>query len=179
MALPIGGKFLRHRNSDVRRWARSLDHIRFCHPADTQVYDREVFEASVAVPDIEEALVQFCAGLGIMLRRIQPEDKVARAGTKYTPQEWKELKFSIPEFPNLVQPKEQTVAGVSVHFWIRRGFLEITISPPPEHVSVDESDFQRAKAMDDVLKGHRLTFRDPARDDDSCVCPKYYPEFWK
>src|SRR5436190_24356840 len=103
MALQIGGSFLKHKRSDVRRWARSLEHIRFCHPADTQVYDREVFEAAIAVPNTEAALVEFCAALGIVVRTIQPEDEVAQNGKKYTPAEWKNLKFPIPGFPNLMQ----------------------------------------------------------------------------
>jgi hypothetical protein len=180
MALPITSRrFLRHSRRDVRRWARSLKYIRFCHPADRQVYDREIFEVAIKIPESENAFLEFCAALGIHVARIQPADNVARAGTRYKPDEWELLKFPIPHFPDLAQPREQTLAGAAVHVWIRGGFLEIRIQPGVGPFSVDESDYQRAKAVDDWLHARELQFREPLFEDDSCVCPKHYPQYWK
>ena len=179
MALPIKpGSFLRHALADVPRWARSLEHVRFCHPADHQVLDREIFEVAVAIPDTEPKFLTLCASLGIDVKRIQPEDTVARAGVRYTPEEWERLKFPIPAFPGLLQPGDQIFRGASAHVRIRGRFLEIVIKPGVGPYSLDESDYRRAKVVDGLLCRPDLQFRDPPRDDDSCVSPKYYPEYW-
>src|SRR5581483_4307131 len=93
MALPIKGAFLRHKNSDIPRWARSLNHVRFCHPADLMVLDREIFLVAIEIPETEKEFVELCDALGITVSRIEPGDAVAQAGVRYTPDEWKHLKF--------------------------------------------------------------------------------------
>ena len=180
MALRIRGRrFLRHSRSDIRRWARSLEHVRFCHPADLQVFDREIFEVAIAIPETEASFVEWCGELGIPARRIRTEDPVARAGLKYSPEEWKGLAFPIPLFPLLAQPGEQTLAGAKVHIWIRGRFLEIVIAPDVGLYSVDEADYERAKAVDAFLQRPGLQFREPLWEDDSCVCPTHYPKYWQ
>jgi hypothetical protein len=180
MALPIWpGKFLRHDPSDIRRWARSLEHVRFCHPADHQTLDREIFEVAIRIPETQDAFLAFCASLGIAVNRIQPDDTVARTGVAYSPEVWKTLTFPITQFPDLAQPGEQALAGASVHVWIRGHFLEVVIAPAIGPFSVDEADYLRAKAIDGLLHRPGLQFREPPRDDDSCVSPKYYPEYWR
>src|SRR5205823_6170179 len=90
--------------SDVARWKRSLKHVRFCEAAPRQGEDREIFEIDIEIPEAEPAFLELLSSLGIELRRIQPEDTVARTGTSYTPQEWKKLTFPIPQFPQFAQP---------------------------------------------------------------------------
>src|SRR6266550_8560039 len=105
--------------SDVERWKRSLKHVRFCEAAPRQGEDREIFEIDIEIPEAERAFLELLSSLGIELRRIQPEDTVARAGTSYTPEEWKKLTFPIPQFPQFAQPGDTTVAEVPVHVWVR------------------------------------------------------------
>jgi hypothetical protein len=179
MALRIQGSFLRHKDADIPRWARSLKHVRFCHPADRMVLDREVFLVVLEIPETETAFLDFCSHHGIPVNRIEGHDQIAQKGVSYKPDVWKKLKFPIPQFPNLAQPGDQTLAGAPAHLWVRGRFLEIVIGPAVGPYSVDESDYKRAKAIDDLLSGSDLNFSDPPRDDDSCVSPKHYPQYWK
>jgi hypothetical protein len=143
------------------------------------VFDREIFAAAIRVPDTQDAFLEICTSLGIEIKKIQPGEAVAQAGTKYSPEQWKKLKFRIPEFPDLAQPGEQVLAGAFVHMWLRACYLEFTIGPGIGPCSVDESDYLRAKALDELLLRPGLQFREPPYDDDSCVSPKYYPEYWR
>jgi hypothetical protein len=180
MALPIHpGPFLRHHPEDVPSWARSLEHVRFCHPADHQLLDRELFEVAVRIPGTQGAFLELCASLGIHVNRIQPGDTVAQPGVAYDPETWKTLKFPIPGFVDLAQPGEQVLAGASVHIWIRNQCIELVIAPAIGPFSVDRADYLRAKAIDELLRRPGVQFREPPRDDDSCVSPKYYPEYWR
>ncbi len=54
-------------------------------------------------------------------------------------------------FPGFAQPKETTVAGVAAHVWIRNRYIEIVIAPSDDPFFVNEDDFRRAKAIDDLL----------------------------
>jgi hypothetical protein len=137
--------------SDIARWKQSLKHVRFCEAAPRQGEDREIFEIDIEIPEAEPAFLELLSSLGIELRRIQPEDTVARAGTSYTPQEWKKLTFPIPQFPHLAQPGVTTVAGIPAHFWVRPHHLQIVIAPAADPVWLDEDDFLRAKAIDDLI----------------------------
>jgi hypothetical protein len=142
------------------------------------ILDCEMFLALLEIPETEAAFIGFCTVLGIQMNRIHAHDQVAQTGVSYTPDVWKKLTYSIPLFPSLAQPRNQTLAGASADLWVRGHFLEIVIGASVGH-SVDESDYKRAKAIDDLLSGLELKFRDPPRDDDSCVSPKYYPQYWK
>src|ERR1043166_8653433 len=111
--------------SDIARWKGSLKHVRFCEAAPRQGEDREIFEIDIEIPETEPTFLELLSSLGIELRRIQPEDTVARAGTSYTPQEWKNLTFAFPQFPHFAQPGDTTVAGIPVHVWVRPKHLQI------------------------------------------------------
>ena len=167
--------------SDVRRWARSLEHVRFCYSTSPHNdLDRELFEAVLIVPKSESEFLEMCSDLGIAVKRIQRGDKVARLGMKYSPAEWKQLIFPIPMFPNLAQPGDVTLAGVQVNVSVRDRFLTILIAPAEASTAyVDERDYQQARTVDALLNRPGLQFRNPPRDDGSCVCPTHYPQYWK
>jgi hypothetical protein len=93
------------------------------------VFDREVFEAAVRIPETEPAFLELCAALGITVDRIQEHDEVAQAGKTYPPEVWRNLKFPIAEFPSLAQPGDTIFAGVPVRIWVRNRCLEIIIGP--------------------------------------------------
>ena len=72
--------------SDIARWKECLKHVRFCEAAPRQGEDREIFEIDIEIPEAEPAFLELLSSLGIELRRIQPEDTVARAGNAFEPQ---------------------------------------------------------------------------------------------
>jgi hypothetical protein len=113
--------------------------------------DREIFEVEIEIPETEAEFLEFAESLSIDVERIGPEDTVARVGTAYTPAEWKTLTFPIPQFPNLAQPAETTLAGIPVHVWVRAHHIQIVVAPTADPVRVNEDDFLRAKALDDLI----------------------------
>jgi len=142
------------------RWKKSLKHVRFCGAEDYRVHERQIFEVAFEIPETERAFLDFCASLGITVERLQAGDAVARVGTAYKPDVWKTLKFPIPAFPDLAQPKDTTVAGVAAHVWIRNRYMEIVIAPAADPFFVNEDDFRRAKVIDDLLASRSdLRFR--------------------
>jgi hypothetical protein len=153
VALPIKSRrFLRHRPSDIPRWARSLTHVRFCHPADRYVLDRELFEVAVAIPEGQAEFLEFCASLGIRLKKIEAGD------------------VPVPAYPELAQPGEQILGGASAHVYIRGRFLELVIAPAIGAYSVDENDYLRAKALDELLRRPGFQFRSTGNSvSDVCV----------
>jgi hypothetical protein len=136
----------------VRRWARSLQHVRFCHPADRYVLDRELFEVAIKLPATEADALELCGRLGLHVEKID----------------------------DLRKAREHFLAGTRAHVVVRHDAIEIFVAPWVGPHSVDESDYVRAKAIDDLLGATPgLEFRDPPRDDDSCVSPKFYPRYWR
>ena len=55
----------------------------------------------------------------------------------------------------------------------------VKFAPPGTEVSADEAGYLRTKAVDDLVFRLDLKLREASRDDDSCVCPKYYPQYWQ
>jgi hypothetical protein len=80
------------------------------------------------------------------------------------------------------QPGYVTIAGCRIYAWVYPGNPErLTLSLISEDgaEAVTEAVVQSAERVETELRPLAERIIDPPQDDANCICPKWYPEFWR
>jgi len=153
-------------NSTVKYvpWCKKLSIFRYYSPYEKD----ESFErlaAKINIPDVEE-LKRVCRLLKLRLKK--------------TPKHPKIVGEEISGFPQYRQIGFTRLFGRKVFIWADKDSISIEINGTfGDMYAVSKWDFRKAGKLEKKLAKLDIDFVDPPIDNNHCICPKYYPEFWK
>lgn len=166
--------FESHPEATLRAWAKRLHLFRFCRAYGGHANDGDSLDAAYRYDDFEQ-VGGFLDALGIELvvhneRLPQPEP-----GKPYRLDEFEKFPSLIPGTQWIEQPGHCQVAGQRVFVWCGRDEIKLSVHSDYE---VTEADAEAAATVEQALLQTSLERVDPPTDNQHCICPKYYPEFF-
>src|SRR5262249_10506104 len=121
----------------------------------------------------EADVIDIFSVLQIPLVRLPPLSEV-----QYPEQEFVNGYHRVGVFPNINQPGNEFIAGEPVFIWIYSDRVKVSVTDDKNIYIVTDKAVRRAKLLEKILKPLENRIIDPPNDDEHCICPKYYPDFW-
>ena len=166
--------FESHTESKLQAWARRLQMFRFCRAYGGHAADGDSLE--VAFPfETTNDLERFFDFLGVPLVHFAVQPPQPEPGLAYRSDVYGQFKSLIPSTQWLQQPGHCMVHEQKVFAWCDPGMISISIGL--DYV-VTETDVCSAEVVEKVLANAPLRHKDPPRDNEHCICPKYYPDYF-
>ena len=167
-----------HNAATLHKWARALRHFRFCNAAGGQANDGDSFRCLLEFQG-EAGLLEVCRQLSLSLAHLPPDTPRPVPGKSYSWTELRQFSDPIEAYPWHEQPGRTTLFEVPVFAWVGRETVGLELSGAGgDSYEVTAADFRNAKRLEDQFHQLSLEFRDPPVDDSTCLCPKFWPEFF-
>ena len=159
-----------HPRLELKEWAHRLRIFRFCRANSEQTGDRDRLMAAFRVSTREE-LESTCEKLGIKLEKMPETDAESAAADR----------FRIQPYNDLRQPAHLKLFGLPAHVWVRSTKLIVTISDADKPFDVTPRTIKAVEGVEAKLGNLGLASQivDPPLNDKHCLCPKFYPEYFK
>ncbi len=171
--------FEHHSSEIVRGWARALRHIRFCRAFGGHNNDGDSFRCSLPFHD-ENGLLSIAERMSLAFAPLLLDTPRPVPGKSYSWGEYQQFRHPIDAFPHYEQPGLTKIFGIPAFVWVGRDSMDIQLSGADgDSYTVTDSDFQNAKCLEVELARLGLEFRDPPLNSQHCICPAYWPEFFK
>lgn len=163
-----------HSEAQLRAWARRLGMFRVCRAYGGHANDADSLDVTFPYEGSAE-LVRFCASLQIQLVHFAERPPQPEPGVPYRGDEYGQFPSLIPSTQWLQQPGHCQLAGQKVFAWCDRGVVRISIG---SGYTISEADVSAAELVERTLSNASLKHRDPPTDNEHCICPKFYPEYF-
>lgn len=165
---------------EIKTWALGLNLFRYRMASGYHANDGDCFVLSIRYEGREE-LEAIADRIGIELKKIPPGTPTL-SGRWWSDEEIakQKPKMEVDAHPDLETPGRTTIQGIPAYVEI--GFEEVTIKQfgaEGNLYSVTQADFENAKALESIIAGEDLRFKNPPVESENCICPEYYPELWK
>jgi hypothetical protein len=166
-----------HSEPTLRSWCRSLKYFRFCRAYGGHANDGDQLLLAIRLLS-EHDLFEIFSALGIPIERTTQREP---RSVLFAPPEVARLPPKIPttDIPWFFQPSHCHVAGRSVHAWVRTGRLELSVADTQSPYDVTAAAIESACVIEGLVGPLTDRLLDPPQDDKNCICPKYYPSFWR
>lgn len=155
--------------NNIRNWARRLHLFRYVRGFGGMSNDGDDLRAVYPYRDNHE-LLEFFKFVGIKAVQYQEEPPQKSPGRTV------QGKVLIRGADWIEQPGVCQIAGQKVFVWCLNGKIQVNVSDGYE---VTEGAVVRAEIIEKLLKDAPLPRLEPPLDDKHCVCPKYYPEYFR
>lgn len=171
--------FSSHSQTELVSWARSLEFFRFCRAYGGHANDGDRLLVAVRI-ESELDLVAVFDQLGIGVQRLPEDNPRPLPGVQYSAAEFGKFVSRIQQFPSIGQPGAVRLAGAAVWGWVHAGRLDLEIRDADNPYDVSAAAITSARLVEPLLLPLSLSGKliDPPQDDQHCICPKFYPEFW-
>jgi hypothetical protein len=167
--------FESHPEPQLRDWAQRLRLFRFCRAYGGHANDGDSLDVVFPYEAIEE-LQQFFLALGIGLVEYDQQPAQPEVGRAYRGDVFQQYVSLIPHTRWIKQPGHCKIAGHDVFAWCDGKEIRISIGA---NYSVTEENVSAAQAVEEALVAAPLRPKDPPRDTQHCICPKYYPAYFE
>ena len=169
----------KHSREELASWARRLRYFRFLRDPGGASAGGDSLEVRFQVEE-QADLERICRTIGLPLEKIDPQRPTLQPGKSYTSDEYAALEDPIPPFPAYRQLKWTHIHEIPVFAYVsNNGKLQISVNQPDSIWDVNETAVQNAETLELLLDSVAASIIDPPQDNDHCICPKYYPEFWQ
>ena len=166
--------FENHPESQLRAWALKLHVFRFCRAYGGHANDSDSLDAVFPYNSREE-LLGFCALLGIELVHYSEQPPQPEPGVSYRGDVYDQFPSLIPNTQWIRQLGHCLIAGQKAFAWCNRGEIRISIGFAQ---SITDDDVSSAQLIEAALARSPLQPRDPPNDNEHCICPKYYSNYF-
>jgi len=162
-----------HSEQTLRAWARRLSIFRFCRAFGGHANDGDQLLAVFvyeSIPQLLDVLRQL--GIEPVIHATEPPQP--EPGKSYPAEEFE-------RFPSLIdgtwikQPGHCEIGGMTAFVWCWRGRMSISVQ---SGYCVTEDDAERAASLEPLLAALPLERIDPPQDNDRCISPRYYPDWF-
>ena len=145
-------------------WCKKLSIFRYYSPYEKDE-STEKLVAKINTPNVEE-LRRVCRLLKLRLVKMPKHPKI--------------IGDEMPGFPQYRQIGLTRLFWKKVFVWAEKDFITIEIVGTfGDMYTVSKWDFMKALNLEKKLEKLDVDFVDPPIDNNHCICPKYYPEFWQ
>ena len=167
--------FEEYSENTIINWAQRLNILLFFRAYGGHAGDSDEIKVSF-IYDSESDLLKFfdlqADCINMCLER--PEQPVA--GLSYSG-------YVFDRFPSLIkgtkwieQPKRTEICGEKVFIWCRGGKITISMG----HGFLEgEKNVKSAERIEPFLSNVPLSVLEPPVDSKHCICPKYYPDYYR
>lgn len=160
----------------IRDWARRLHLFRYCRAYGGMHNDGDILQAVFQYQDTNEmlAFLKFVEIKPVHHAEMPPQPVLGRS---YSFEAFNKFPSLIKGTSWIEQPGHCHIAGQKVSVLCRENRIQISIFEP--NWGVSEASVMRAEIVEKLLKDAPLPRIEPPQDDKYCVCPKYYPEYFR
>jgi hypothetical protein len=110
---------------------------------------------------------------------LPPDEPTAVPGKKYAANEFRKFRTRVKQFPDIMQPGHVRLFNVPVFVSVHDGRLELNIFDQDNRYVVTDRSIDGARVVEAAIAPLASSLIEPPLDDKHCICPKYYPEFWR
>jgi hypothetical protein len=168
--------FRGHSQRELEEWARSLQVFRFVRARGGHANDGDSLLAVARYSGAAD-LGAFLAALGVQLNRLPMDAPEPVSGRPYSFEDWSRFPSKISNLRQFEQPKTRGIAGAQAFLWVLPDRVEISL--PVGRYDVTAEDVANARQIEKFFVSEFARFVDPPVDDKHCICPRYYPEFFR
>lgn len=161
--------FAIHGEPTLLRWAHRLHLFRFCRAFGGMNNDGDDLLAVFQYRDSND-LLEFFKFVGIKVVQYQEEPPQKYTGRTV------QGKALIDGIQWIEQLGHCQIAGQKVFVWCLNSQIKVSVSDGYE---VTEGAVRRAEIVEKLLKDAPLPRIEPPLDDKHCLCPRYYPEYFR
>jgi hypothetical protein len=166
--------FETHAEPVLKAWAQRLNSFRFVRARGGHANDGDGLELRLPY-DGPGALQAFFHKAGIIPIVHPTRPPQMEKGLSYPGDTLRQFPSLIPGTEWMQQPGHCRIVGQQVFVWCTQKEIRISIS---SGYDVTEADVAAAEAVEAFLGDHLAGRIDPPVDDDHCICPKYYPDYF-
>ncbi len=167
--------FRDHPKARLRAWALSLRYFRFVRGSGGGMDDHGDCLMVALRFGSHQDLVQIFAALGVSAVPLDPSaggsGHVAFAARVPDP--------SADRVVESTAPGSIMIKGTPVSAYQQPGRLELSVGDQDKPYDVTAAAVESARQIEVLLAALADRLIDPPKDDQHCVCPKYYPSFWQ
>jgi hypothetical protein len=166
--------FESHPEDTLRDWAKRLSFFRFVRAYGGHANDGDSLNVAYRCQSIEE-LERFFRYLEIPLVHFAERPAQPEIGISYPGDEFAKFASLIPGTRWIEQPGHCSIANHKVFASCEQDRIRISLD---DDYRVTESHVKAAEAIEKVLLGAPLARIDPPIDNEHCICPTYYPDYF-
>lgn len=161
---------------NIRDWARRLHLFRYCRAYGGMHNDGDGLRADFQYRSTNEMLefLKFVEIKPVHHAEMPPQPVLGRS---YSFEAFNKFPSLIKGTSWIEQPGHCQIAGQKVSVLCRENRIQISIFET--NWGVSEASVMRAEIVEKLLKDAPLPRIEPPQDDKYCVCPKYYPEYFR
>jgi hypothetical protein len=163
----------------IRSWAKQLRFFRYVIAPGGHASDLDELVLALRCAG-ENELIALFHDLQIPCQRHPIKPPQAEPGKGYTAAEYDQFPHLISGTSWIEQPLWQTIDSVRVFVWCTTQTAKFSISGSQENPWViTQTEFENAKRLERLFEKYYQRIIDPPVDVKNCICPKYYPHYWK
>jgi hypothetical protein len=172
MSNELSERFLNH-------WAKRLKFFRYVKARGG--FDGNIDKIILVLHfDCQEDILSFFDALAIPYKLHREQPSRPEPGKSYSVADRAKFLPIIPGTNWIEQPVWRTIDLVLVSVWGEMDRLKFTIVGPKEkHWRITDTEFENAERLENIFEKYSQRIIDPPIDSNNCLCPKYYPQYWK
>ncbi|KQV45978.1 hypothetical protein ASD07_15930 [Duganella sp. Root336D2] len=164
-----------HSEHELRAWAQRLRFFRFFRAYGGHANDGDSLNAAFAYATTEQ-LESFLVDLGVELTKFDVPPPQPELGVSYPGDVFAQFPFLVGGTTGMQQPGRCQIMDVNVFIWCEAGQIRISLG---DDYAVTEKNVLDAEKLETLLAHSTLDRIDPPKDTRNCICPKYYPDYFK
>jgi len=167
--------FQSHSEDTLQSWAKRLHFFRYVRAFGGHANDGDSLVVTYLYRGCEELVAFFCLLEIPLLHHSQPPPQPV-PGVTYCNDEMARFPSLIPGSTWLEQPGHGVIGGRKAFLWCTQREIQIVLS---DGYAVTEATVSQAEAIEEILASASLERLDPPLDNKHCLCPKYYPQYFR